>query len=119
MHTERLLKLADFLDTLDENRFNLRGWVSEDFEPNKCGTVACACGWAGVIFADEGFTLNNSEGVYEPHYLGMVGWDAVQCFFGIDFLHAVEMFDVSSYILSANRPKNVANRIREVVKENV
>ncbi len=48
----RLLKLADFLESLPRNRFCLERWVGRGWEGKpdlSCGTTACALGWATTI----------------------------------------------------------------------
>jgi hypothetical protein len=52
MNKERLLKLAEFLDGLDDSKFNF-AHVVETYNPlNCCGTVCCAMGWTPVVFPD-------------------------------------------------------------------
>lgn len=49
---DRLLKLADLLDTLPPNRFDYNEWVGKNWKGNpdlSCGTTACALGWATTI----------------------------------------------------------------------
>lgn len=49
MNTDRLLRLAAFLETLPPERFNYGQWVGDDWagKPDlSCGTAACALGWA-------------------------------------------------------------------------
>src|SRR5262245_63576628 len=45
-HAKRLLKHADFLDTVLRKQFNIGFWGCDD---SKCGTVACVLGWAGMM----------------------------------------------------------------------
>ena len=49
----RLLKLADFLETVPRKRFDYMQWVGKDWDGksslNNCGTTACALGWATAI----------------------------------------------------------------------
>lgn len=51
-HKRRLLKLADFLDSLPPRRFDYSSWTGLDYKPgqdltaHRCGTTACALGWA-------------------------------------------------------------------------
>jgi hypothetical protein len=48
----RLLKLADFLQTVKPSRFDMGSWVGEDWKGDltlSCGTSACALGWATTI----------------------------------------------------------------------
>lgn len=51
MNKERLLKLADFLDTLEESKFDFSKVVSK--HDNECGTVCCAMGWTPHVFPEE------------------------------------------------------------------
>ena len=48
MNKERLIKLADFLDTLKPVQFNFR-YV---WENGPCGSVGCAMGWAPNVFPE-------------------------------------------------------------------
>lgn len=57
MNTQRLLKLADLLDTIPPKQFDMGLWSnSPEFN---CNTVACAAGWACSIpeFAEAGLHL--------------------------------------------------------------
>lgn len=48
----RLLRLADFLDTLEPARFDFNRWVGLSWggkEDLSCGTTACGLGWATTI----------------------------------------------------------------------
>lgn len=52
MNRERLLKLADFLETLPPSRFNFSSWFGNgaDGRPDiSCNSTACALGWATAI----------------------------------------------------------------------
>ena len=70
MRADRLLKLADFLDTVDEKKFNYCVWGQIDamgeFEPVEgtsitteellkvnCNTSACALGWCPTVWPEE------------------------------------------------------------------
>jgi len=56
MYKDKLNKLADFLDGLDESKFYFGSvvdkWVGDGRE-NLCGSVCCAIGWAPTLFPDE------------------------------------------------------------------
>lgn len=59
---ERILFLADFLDTLPVEKFDYGRWVGEDWQGAadlSCGTKACAAGWATTlqVFQDLGLIL--------------------------------------------------------------
>lgn len=51
MRADLLIELANYLDTVPENRFNYATWTSNDWnkDPHTCGTTACALGWATQI----------------------------------------------------------------------
>ena len=59
IHFDRLLKLADFLDTVPPEKFDFDVWCNggrgevggrvEVPDLNVCGTTACALGWATAI----------------------------------------------------------------------
>lgn len=62
MRADRLLKLADFLDALPEEKFDFATIAKEGGKPMlealaaghlKCGTVGCAIGWMPAIWPDE------------------------------------------------------------------
>lgn len=46
----RLLKLADKLETIREETFNMGTWAYRDDPKIKCATSACALGWATTVF---------------------------------------------------------------------
>ncbi len=51
-YEKRLLKLADFLDTLPPERFRYDRWVGDSWKGMQdlsCGTTACALGWAATM----------------------------------------------------------------------
>lgn len=67
IYKRRLLKLADFLDTLPKQRFNYEHWVGRDWQGAanlSCGTTACALGWATTIpsLRKAGLILRRDEG---------------------------------------------------------
>ena len=137
MNKERLLVLADFLETsVPKERFDLDEWVGDvegdpeldpkTLEYKPCGTSACASGWAATIpnFQKAGFVLVVDNGDLSPSYRGKLGWEAVASFFGLTDcepdcypnngtdLHSI--FVTQAY-KSSPTPKQVAKRIRQVV----
>jgi len=59
IHRERLQKLARFLKTIPEELFDMTHWMELDKNGHmhrkasiKCGTPACAMGWATSIFPE-------------------------------------------------------------------
>ena len=82
----RLLKLADFLDALPDERFSFRHFVDDDVWKGKtdlsCGTTACAIGWATTMpmFRKLGLRMLKPDR-YRSATPGIVGDD---CFFTYD-----------------------------------
>lgn len=118
---KRLLQLADFLETLGPERFDLQWWAYNGFSPNKCGTTACAVGWATTIpaFKKAGLKLyrDYDDGLY-PIYKTYDSWDAVKVFFKLSMKDAEWLFNSGYYpVEQNNNPKYVAKRIREFVTE--
>lgn len=128
MNTDRLLKLADFLDTVPVKKFDLShwiGWDELDFETrpptlddleHNCHTTACAIGWACTIpeFQDAGLVLDDGEPFFDGH------WDtqAAANFFDIEYLEASHLFYSSAYRgNNRTRPSTVAKRIRKLVSD--
>lgn len=133
MNTNRLLLLADFLDTVPEHKFNIVTWrnapeenygsglLDDKLFDNECGTTACAVGWACSIpaFREQGLRWDDECVVYvhEGEFVrgcDPVGWSAVIDFFDVSLDVAYAMFDVTAY--SGNTvPGDVSCRIREIV----
>jgi hypothetical protein len=119
MHTERLLKLADFLETVPPDKFDMNGWGRED----DCGFAGCAIGWAGKLFDGKGletFPLkdcregNYNIGVRITDDKDIVSWRAVEQFFDMEFEDADFLFSSGEYSWNVT-PTEVAARIREFV----
>lgn len=120
MRTDRLLKLAEFLDTVEEDKFSLVTW--------DCGTTACAVGWACRMpeFQAEGLGIDFEEGYGLPTFHGYGGWQAVREFFQIDHETAALLFSEYSYDIyspdegdlvrdgSTTTARQVAERIRKL-----
>jgi hypothetical protein len=86
-----------------------------------CGTAACACGHAAMMpeFQAEGFKLladmSDCQGV--PYFEGEIGWRAVEKFFGLENSEASDLFSQSAHSYEGTTPFEVAQRIREFIKE--
>lgn len=120
-HINRLLKLADYLETVPQKSFSMRDWINE----TECGIVACAVGHACNIpsFKRAGLMM---KGTY-PILTSVIdkdtnkpldGWDAVRTFFGLDdddkkFTNDADyLFESDKYANQNPTPKTVAKRIR-------
>lgn len=126
MNAERLLKLAELLETkVSRKSFNFDVFYMTD-EKKECGYVACAIGHAMIDpwFTRRGFKKGKrSRTVFNkdhatPHYKGKYGWDAVENFFDLSFEEAIFLF-TNYYSQERVTPKQVAKRIRKFVKNPV
>lgn len=127
---QRLLVLANRLDSVNPNRFRITTWaigqdpgLDETGQP-ACGTVCCACGLAAMMpeFADLGLTLVNTSDsdiwgdLWEVAFGNAKSWTAVEAFFDLTYSEAYEFFNQDSYPhRSRTKPAEVAARIREFV----
>ena len=109
----KLAKLADFLENeVKPEWFYLGTWASAGFAERKCGTTACAAGWATVAFPNQGFELKTEAITYK----GYTSIEAVAAFFDIN-LHAAQfLFLPSHYLLGKREKKHVVQRIRTLVR---
>lgn len=117
MNSERLLRLADHLDTVPPENFKITVW--------KCDTVACAIGHAVSIFHEEGLHLFYPEDyrfILIPRYKNQVGLEAVASFFDITEDDAEDLFTYrgiasrnwqETYLIEDITPKLVAKVIRD------
>ena len=72
MNKERMLQLADFLENLPEEKFNMETWAysssgktGEFVDPNNCNTTCCIAGWTVALFNDFNPIIPNSKRMYE------------------------------------------------------
>lgn len=121
MNKERLLRLADFLETtVSEEQFSLHTWMSGNV--GECGTVACACGWATQIpeFAEAGLKIEPRQFANTIVYGGHAGFSAAMLFFDLDYNESEYLFDSVRYPrVSMNKPVGihcVISRIRIFVE---
>ena len=122
MNTERLRILADFLQTVPVENFNIASWRNKDsstYVPDdnlfahECGTTAYAVGWACTI---PEFKAAGLEYGGMPMFERRLGWSAVRAFFDIDAKDAHELFDLAYYpYRSQVGPKTVAEKIYEFI----
>ncbi len=111
MKKARLLKLADLLDTVSRTRFNMADFGDASIEDKKkCGTTACAAGWACTIPSFKRAGLKrNSFGI--PQYKDCGGpFASLSEFFDIPYDDALYLFDLHK---GHETPKQVARNIRK------
>lgn len=117
---QKLLKLADFLEhKVKSHWFNLDTWADAGFREKKCGTTACAMGWATVCFP-RSLTLSHDTNavVYRrPNRRDVSGFDASMEFFGISDYDAFRLFDPISYPENRQGRMSVVRRLRAFANE--
>ncbi len=119
---DKLLKLADFLENEVEPRwFDIDFWATPGWTEQKCGTTACAMGWATVCFPEEGLSIKNiddhpiGEVVYEKDGNRLVDEYAAAAFFGLSHNEAIHIF--VSYPVGEDTKAHVIERIRKFVAD--
>lgn len=127
MNKERLTRLADFLRTVPDHKFNLGSWRrDEDGHEGyrtttsnaqlldlDCGTAGCAVGWACAM--PEFQTQGLNWGAFGPEFKTCGGWNAVREFFDLSGDEAFHLFGESRYDESRGaKPCHVVSRIMEV-----
>lgn len=134
MEKDKLLKLADFLDTVPTELFNLQ-WVQdnwprandkEDFlkkwydKDVECGATACAIGWLPVVLPEDAYyeeKCSNAVRLHNFYSESMSYDDKAMAVFDITRAEADYLFNPGCYDDKDMRnPKVVANRIRRVVE---
>lgn len=114
---KRLLKLADFVESVSPKKFDLETIGRR--EP--CGTVCCAVGYMPVVFP-RNFKYNQYNNGYGlTHWLvveskknDLSDMSAAEDFFGLNWNESKYLFVSESYG-SRKGPKTVAKRIRDFV----
>ncbi len=129
-HKNRLLKLANFLETVKPKDFNLSSWKRETTN-GVCKTICCAVGFAATIpsFKKAGLRLSsidknntfvfyNDEDVteYQIHYEQWESWSAVGKFFGLNSEEYNYLFSDTYYGNFNSGPKHVAKRIKKFIE---
>ena len=136
-HAKRLLKLADRLDAVPADQFDMHSWWHAP-EGGWCGTAGCALGWAGTMpeFRRAGLETHTEDDqvFFTPkdqldldfvagHPLlareagdagGLEGYDAGMAFFGLTRSEALEAFSRDHV---DDSPRGVARRLRLLAGE--
>ena len=124
---DRLLFLAAFLDTVNEDKFDLGSWrdspysssITDSVLIHECRSTACAVGWACSLpeFQELGLKFEIHHPIYMDQYgVQIYGWDAVESFFDLEPLEAQHLFSDLTYLRMPKTSNAVASRIREFVK---
>lgn len=114
VHLRRLLKLADYLDTVPAKLFDYNDWGRA--EP--CGTVACALGHAVEgPFRRFGYRLNSNETA--PYCIVVNRSGQYAAYQAIEELFGEEAANLFYPVEGEERatPKQVARKIRRFVRD--
>jgi hypothetical protein len=113
MNIERLNHLITILRGVPPVNFDLQSW--------KCGTSACAVGWAcqDPVFKEQGLHLKDFGKTHMPTYGKHSSWDAVCEFFDLAQPDALRVFDPCAYPYHGIdvKPEQVIFRIENLIKE--
>ena len=128
---EKMRKLAEFLETVPPEDFDLSEWVEREQRDPKsilfglvilrraCGFAGCAMGWAAHSGIFPGLRLtSDGESIT---YAGLVGFEAVERLFGIGKNQSCFLFHSFRYEGHAD-PGHVAKRLRrfaEIVERRI
>jgi len=142
-HKNRLTKLSDFLKTSFNKKgsrgklstdtdFHMGHWAQGGFKEQKCGTSACALGWATTLFPrilrliDHGqdehdkdnYNVLAAEMVVEHKRTKKTGVQAGMEIFGITNPQGIYLFGTDGYGCDSHaiQPKQVAKRIDKIIK---
>lgn len=127
IYKDRLLKLANFLETLHPKKFDLSVFViepaskiSKEYATNKvkpCGTAACAIGWCPVVFPRSCYYNTNDDIVLKKNPK-FSNFGFAEIFFNLTENESRRLFSSCEYYNFNNiTPKRVAKRIRKLVKD--
>ncbi len=128
MNAERLLYLADGLETVPSKRFKMHSWFVGKFcgkpkEPthHSCKSSACAMGWGTTLPKFKKLGLKNIEGmprIKNDRDCQLSGFQAAEYIFEISALESRYLFEATFANQDRYRetPKQVAKRIRKFVK---
>lgn len=134
MNVERLTKLAEFLEGVPPEHFDMRIWGTDA----ECGTSGCAIGWACQVpeFKDAGLALVQTarpSRMFAPAIIGVTdisdpyfsASDVIEDFFGLDSDTQQEFVEKTFYYTGADdedvnyfapTPHQVAEVIRKMIE---
>ena len=114
-HRTRLLKLANYLYSMDSRKFLLATLIefneNDDKPTEKNYTKACAAGLCFVVFNRTFKWRPEFRYDDQPAYLLL----KLKEFFGLDARQIQELFVVSSYKYGRRGPISVANKIEKLI----
>lgn len=126
MNIERLNKIAEFLDKLEPENFDLQNFVTSFDIDNHCNSICCAIGWFPTIFPED-FDWNwddlTDDEPYEPDCVSIYsktlrlvsGWSMAEKYLDLSSSQVQLLFSHEHYT-DYNSPDIVAKRIRDFIK---
>ena len=127
MNKVRLLKLADYLDTLSTNssHFDMGSWAfsyTPDSKIGECGSAGCALGYATNIFPELHLEwIKSKNGMYTGNitFDDSAGFLAAAKFFDLRNYESVKIFSYTNYPNPSRNitPQDVSRKIREMINE--
>lgn len=121
MRTDRLLKLAVYIENLEPGRLDMAAWSrNETDDPSDTSASFCAGGHAAGLFASENFRLQKpptGHGTVVPVYGDKRELEACQAFFGLSPTEAYELFGSPGMYADTrvvNDPRHVAGMLRKM-----
>lgn len=118
---QKLLKLADYLETVPPKNFDMGVWGLRKRSTQKCASTACALGWGTNIWPDELKLVPDSDDKNMASVIhvrtGAKNFSAAREFFGLGYGAANDLFGIVWDRLDET-PKQVATRIRSFVRNN-
>lgn len=127
MNIERLNKIAEFLDKLGPENFDLQNFVTSFDIDNHCNSVCCAVGWFPAIFPEdfdwdyEGLTeyeIEEPDGVSicSKTLMLTIGWTMAQKYLDLSEDQAHLLFS-HEYYTDYYDPSIVTERVRDFIKK--
>ena len=103
MNTERILRLANFIESLPDERLDMCFWAKdEDGDENleqspatvlhNCGTAACIGGWTEALFNPGRSTFLGTQGLWDESPAAVVPTDSAGDLLGLTVAQAHDLF---------------------------
>ena len=118
MKQRRLLKLADYLETVPRENFDMGFWAKREFRGQECATTACAGGWATNVWPRHLQIVRAGDRQASVLHVasGRMNYGAVAEFFGLEYGEARALF-APGWFDFEETPAQVARRLRAFVVE--
>lgn len=103
MNTERILRLANFIESLPDERLDMCFWAKdasgdENLEQStetilhNCGTAACIGGWTEALFNPGRSTFLGTRGLWDESPAAVVPTDSAGDLLGLTVAQAHDLF---------------------------